>query len=142
MTPSERIGVIGRGYALGNQIRANDDPIFHYIIENPPPDRDLFEGLKYRRALGDGQTAVSIAVEASQAALDAANLSAPDVDMLLGSVSVGQYSAPNALAAVHADLKLPDRCRVIALNTEYTAFLDGLKLAHDLIGSGSIGRAP
>jgi 3-oxoacyl-[acyl-carrier-protein] synthase-3 len=141
MTPDERIAILGRGYALGSEIRGNDDPIFQYLIANPPPDRDLFEGLKYRRALGDGQSSVTLAVEAAGAALDAAALSATDVDMILGSVSAGEYYAPSALAAVHAELKLPDRCRVIALNTAYTAFLDGLKLAHDLIGSGSIGSA-
>jgi len=141
MTRADRVGIIGRGYALGSRIRENDDPIFEYVMAHPPPDRDLFDGLKYRRALADGQTGVSIAVEAAQAALDDARLSAPDVDMLLGTVSAGQYYAPNALAAVHAHLQLPDRCRVIALSTEYTAFLDGMKLAHDLIGSGSIGRA-
>lgn len=141
MSSADRIGILGLGYALGNVIRGNDDPIFDYIIANPPPDRDLFEGLKYRRALAGGQTAVSITVEAARAALHDAKLSAGDVDMLLGTVSVGQYFAPSALAAVHAELGLPDRCRVMALNTEYTAFLDGMKLAHALIQTGSIGRS-
>ncbi len=141
MSSADRIGIIGLGYALGNVIRGNDDSIFDYIIANPPPDRDLFEGLKYRRALAEGQTAVSITVEAARAALHDAKLSAGDVDMLLGTVSVGQYFAPSALAGVHAELGLPDRCRVMALNTEYTAFLDGMKLAHTLIQTGSIGRS-
>lgn len=140
-TAHHRIGIVGRGYALGSDIRTNDDPVFAYVNAHPPANRDLFEGLTYRRALADGQTGVSIAVEAAQAALDQAQLLPRDVDMLLGTVSVGPYYAPSALASVHAALKLPDRCRVMALNTEYTAFLDGMKLAHDLIHSGSIGRA-
>lgn len=141
MNAAQRIGIVGRGYALGSEIRANDDPVFAYVNAHPPPNADLFAGLTTRRALGAGQTGVSIAVEAAQTALDQARLLPRDVDMLLGSVSVGPYVAPNALAAVHAALKLPDRCRALALNTEYTAFLDGMKLAHDLIHGGSIGRA-
>ncbi len=141
MKSAHRIGIVGRGYALGSEIRANDDPVFAYVNAHPPPNADLFAGLTTRRALGAGQSGVSIAVEAAHAALDQAQVLPRDVDMLLGSVSVGPYVAPNALAVVHAALKLPDRCRVMALNTEYTAFLDGLKLAHDLIHAGSIGRA-
>ncbi len=141
MTREERIAIVGTGYALGDEIRGNDDPIFDYLVAHPPPNRDLFEGLKYRRALADGQSLVSIATAAAQRALDDAGLTAQQINMLLGAASVGEYDAPNALAAVHAELGLADSCRVMALNSEYTGFIDGLKLAHDLIETGTIARA-
>jgi 3-oxoacyl-[acyl-carrier-protein] synthase-3 len=141
MIVDERIAIVGTGYALGDTIRGNDDPIFAYLRANPPPNRDLFEGLTYRRALAGGQSVVSISVQAAQQALDEAELQAGQIDMVLGTVSAGEYCAPSALAAVHAELGLPDSCRTMALNSEYTGFLDGLKLAHDLIENDTIGRA-
>jgi 3-oxoacyl-[acyl-carrier-protein] synthase III len=141
VTPGVRIGIIGRGFSLGEVIRGNDDPVFRDLIAHPPPNSDLFEGLTYRRVLGSDQTVVSISVAAAQAALTSAGITAQDVDMVLGSVSVGDYYAPSALAAVHAQLNLPDRCRVMGLSTEYTGFLDGLKLSHDLVQNGSMRRA-
>ncbi len=139
-TPDERIAIVGTGYALGDTIRGNDDPIFEYVVAHPPPNSDLFQGLKYRRALAEGQSLVSITTAAAQRALDDAGLMAQQIEMLLGAASVGEYYAPNALAAVHAELGLSDSCRVMALNSEYTGFLDGLKLAHDLIANGTIAR--
>lgn len=141
MTTDRRAAIIGCGSALGNTVRTNDDPIFGYIHDHPPPNENLFDGLKYRRVLADGQTVASISAEAAQMALDEANLLAEDVDALIGSVSTGLYSAPNGLAAVHAELGLSSRCRIMALNTEYTIFQDGLKWAHDLLENGTIDKA-
>lgn len=141
MTPPARIGILGSGFSLGSVVRGNDDPVFRWLRTHPPKDSDLFEGLKYRRVLGPEQTVVSISVDAADQALSDAGITAQDVDMVLGVVSVGEYDAPSALSRVHAELGLPDRCRVVALNTEYTGFLDGAKLANDLIQAGSIGTA-
>ncbi len=141
MPVSDRIGITGAGSALGEVERGNDDPVFAYLKANPPPNQDLFAGLKFRRALGPEQDVVQLGVEAGQMALDRAGVASAEIDMLLGAASIGEYFAPNALAAVHAALGLPPTCRVLALNTQYTEFLDGLKLANDLIAQGSIGRA-
>ena len=139
--PTDRIAIIGMGHALGDTIRGNDDPVFAWLKANPPPNRDLFAGLTYRRVLTAGQSVVTIGVEAAQKAIDDAGLQAGQIDMLLGNASMGEYYAPNALAAIHAGLGLKKTCRVMALNTEYTAFLDGLRLANDLIDAGTIGCA-
>lgn len=137
----ERIGLVGAGHALGAIVRDNDDPVFAYLRANPPPDGDLFNGLKLRRVLNLGQNVVSIGIEAARAALDNAGVDATQVDMLLGCASLGEFDAPSALGAVHAALGLTGACRIMALNTQYTEFLDGVKLAHELIRAGSIERA-
>ncbi len=138
---SDRIGLVGAGHALGDIVRGNDDPVFAYLRANPPPESDLFNGLKLRRVLDLGQDVVSIGVQAAKAALADAAIDAGQIDMLLGSASLGEYAAPSALGAVHAALGLGSRCRVMALNTQYTEFLDGVKLAHELVRAGTIDRA-
>ncbi len=136
-----RIAITGTGAAVGDIIRGNDDPVFAWVRQNPPPNHDIFDGLTYRRVLGPGQTVVSIAVAAATQALQEAHVAIAEVDLLIGAATMGEYVAPSALGAVHAQLGLPCHCRVMALNTEYTPFIDGLKLANDLIAAGTITTA-
>lgn len=133
--------ILGVGHCLGAIIRENSDPIFDYIRAHPGSNSDIFAGLKLRRVLGTDQSVTSIMVSAAQDALRAAHVSPLDVDMILGAGSVGEFNAPNALAAVHYGLGLSPSCRALALNTEYSTFLDGMKIANDLIATGTIARA-
>ena len=136
-----RIAITGTGAAVGDIIRGNDDPVFEWVRQNPPPNHDIFDGLTFRRVLGPGQTVVSIAVAAATEALQNAHVAIDDVELLIGAATMGEYVAPSALAAVHAQLGLPGTCRVMALNCEYTPFIDGLKLANDMIAAGTITTA-
>ncbi|RZL08434.1 MAG: hypothetical protein EOP40_13120 [Rubrivivax sp.] len=136
-----RIGILGVGYAVPDRIRGNDDPIFDWLREHNPPGTDLFKGLKYRRVLDTPEGVVGIMVQSAQGALADAGLQLADIDMLLGSGSVSQFNAPNDLCLVHHHLGLPSTCRVMALNTEYTNFHDGMKLAHELAQGGAIRNA-
>ena len=133
-----RIAIVGTGSAVGDVVRGNDDPVFAYVTANPPPNHNIFAGLTNRRVLGPGQTVTSIGVAAAREALSEAHIAAAEVDLLIGSATMGEYLAPSPLAAVHAQLGLPGTCRVMALNTEYAPFLDGLKIANDMITAGTI----
>jgi 3-oxoacyl-[acyl-carrier-protein] synthase III len=135
------VSILGVGHSLGDHVRGNDDSVFDYLREHPQPNSDLFAGLKYRRVLGTDQTVVSIMVDAAHKALADATLNPDDIDLLIGAASVSDYSAPNGLTVVHQVLKLPASCRALALNSEYTTFLDGMRIAHDMIASGSIRNA-
>lgn len=128
---------MGTGLAVGDIVRGNEDPVFTWVTAHPPPNHDIFDGLTYRRVLGPGQTVVSIAVAAASQAMERANVSAADVDLVVGAATIGEYYAPSSLAAVHAQLGLPRTARVLALNSEYTPFIDGLKVANDMIAAGT-----
>ena len=133
--------ILGVGHALGSIVRGNDDPVFDYIRAHPGPNSDIFAGLKHRRVLSRDQSVVTIMVDAAKNALANANVQPEVIGLLIGAGSVSDYNAPNALAAVHAALKLSSTCRVLALNSEYTTFLDAMKIANDMIAAGSITNA-
>ncbi|MEO7362862.1 MAG: hypothetical protein ABI120_21195 [Gemmatimonadaceae bacterium] len=133
--------ILGVGHALGSIIRDNSDPVFDYIHAHPDPNSDIFAGLKYRRVLDAKQSVVTIMVDAAHHALANANVQPEAIGLLIGAGSVSDNNAPNALAAVHANLQLPNTCRVLALNSEYTTFLDAMKIANDMIAAGSITNA-
>ena len=120
MTTTAQGAILGVGHCLGAIIRDNTDPVFDYIRAHPGANSDIFAGLKLRRVLGPDQSVTSIMVSAAQDALRSARMSPQDVDMLLGAGSVGEFNAPNALAAVHHALGLSPSCRALALNTEYS----------------------
>lgn len=135
------VSILGVGHALPERVRGNDDPIFDWLRQHHPAGSDIFQGLKYRRVLDRADGVVDLMVSASRSALAEAGLQTADVDMLLGSGSVSQFNAPNDLALVHHHLGLSSHCRVMALNTEYTNFHDGMKLAHELVQAGVIRHA-
>jgi 3-oxoacyl-[acyl-carrier-protein] synthase-3 len=133
---SERIAITGVGYATPAQIRTNDDSVFDWLKQHQPAGMDLFQGYNERRVLAPEEDLMDIMMPAAQQALDSAGLDGKDVDILLGCASVGDYITPNALARVHAELKLPSRTWVIPTNDEYESFLSGTLLANALVQSG------
>jgi 3-oxoacyl-[acyl-carrier-protein] synthase-3 len=136
-----RVAVLGVGYRLPERIRGNDDPIFDWLKKHDPDAPKLFDGLEYRRVLDEARGVVDLTAEACRSAAADAKAQLADVDLLVGSTSVSWDVAPNGLCAVHAALGLSPRCRVIALNTDYTVFHDGLRVAHDAVTAGSATRA-
>ena len=126
----------GVGFAVPEQVRTNDAPVFDWIKANPPPHTDLFQGFDQRRILAPGQPLVELMAEAAAAALVDAELGAGDIDLLIGAASVATYISPNDLVALHQTLNLPPRCQVLPLGTEFTIFNDGLVLAEALIRTG------
>lgn len=129
--------VLSTGAVLPPTVRSNDDPIFDWLRQHNPDGSALFNGLKDRRVLMPPQTVEDLLTASCQQALERARLHVSEVDLLIGSASVSSWVAPNGLALVHRQLGLGGHARVLALNSDYTPFLDGLKLAQDLVRCGS-----
>jgi 3-oxoacyl-[acyl-carrier-protein] synthase-3 len=141
MKQDQHVAILGHGHAVGPLIRGNDAPIFDWLKQHSPSGTDLFDGLKFRRVLARPEDIVDIMVESCQNALAQADLKPEHIDMILGSGSVSPYVAPNDLAVVHDRLGLPRHCRIMPLNSDYSAFQDGVRLANDMIQCGTIGHA-
>lgn len=141
MGETGNVSILGVGHSLGALVRGNDDPVFDYLRKHPPPNSDLFDGLKFRRVLGPNESVTTIMIAAATKALAGASLRPQNVDMLIGSGSVSEYYAPNSLSVVHQSLGLSSGCRALALNSDYTPFLDGMKIANDMITCGTIKTA-
>jgi 3-oxoacyl-[acyl-carrier-protein] synthase-3 len=132
--------ILGAGYAVPAKIRNNDDPVFEWLIQHPPPNNP-FEGYMERRVLDAGEQLIELLVPAARNAMAAATVSTDAVDMLLGYSSVGSYWNPNDLSLLHHKLALPARTWVLALNNEFSNFAAGLYFADALIRAGRIGIA-
>jgi 3-oxoacyl-[acyl-carrier-protein] synthase-3 len=138
---SARPAILATGSCLPDTIRRNDDPIFDWLHQNPPPNEDLFEGYDQRRVLAPEEQLVELMVEAARSALQRAALAAADIDLLIGYASVSTWEMPNDLTAVATKLGLAPTTPVIPINSEYSNFNHGMVVADALISAGRATRA-
>ena len=138
---SARPAILATGSCLPDTIRSNDDPIFDWLHQNPPPNANLFEGYDQRRVLAPGEQLVDRMVDAARSALQRAGLAAADVDLLIGYASVSTWEMPNDLTTVATKLELASTTPVIPINSEYSNFNHGLVVADALISTGRATRA-
>lgn len=136
-----RPAILATGSALPETIRRNDDPIFDWLHQNPPPNQDLFEGYDQRRVLASGEQLVDLMVEAARSALERAALAAADIDLLIGYASVSTWEMPNDVTAVATKLGLPPTTPIIPINSEYSNFNHGIVIADALISADRATRA-
>ena len=133
--------VVGTGFAVPEQVRTNDDPIFDWLREHAPGGPALFTGYVERRVLGPGETVTWLMVEAARAALQAAGVGPENVDVLLGYGSVAEYISPNTLAQVHAELGLAAGVPALPFADDFTNFNSALVAADALVRAGSVHTA-
>lgn len=138
---SARPAILATGSCLPETIRSNDDPIFDWLHQNPPPNEDLFQGYDQRRVLAPGEQLVDLMVEAARSALQRAALATADIDLLIGYASISTWEMPNELTAVATKLGLASTVPVVPINSEYSNFNHGVLIADALIAAGRATRA-
>jgi 3-oxoacyl-[acyl-carrier-protein] synthase-3 len=142
-----RIALAGVGYAVGANVRTNDDPVFDWLKKHPQPDQDLFAGYKFRRVLPcegittDVPTTVAgLMIVACRNALKQAALSPTEIDALLGYATVSEYITPNALTLVHEAVGLRRDAWLLPVEGE-EHFNSALFLANALVQAGPVRNA-
>ncbi|GHO62573.1 2-heptyl-4(1H)-quinolone synthase PqsD [Ktedonobacter sp. SOSP1-52] len=135
-----RIGIKGCGFSVPPNVRGNDDPIFHQVITvanaQGIAEKDLFTGMKERRYLAQGERIEPLMVEASQLALQRAQVIPEEIDRLYGYASVPEFYTPNSLYLVHKGVQLPEHTLVVPMNNEFSTFLLGVLEACTAITAG------
>jgi 3-oxoacyl-[acyl-carrier-protein] synthase III len=140
MSPSGP-AIIATGSAVPATIRQNDDPIFDWLHQHPPPNQDLFEGYDQRRVLAPGEQLADLMVEAARSALQRAALSPTEIDLLIGYASISTWEMPNDLTSVATTLGLASSAPIVPVNSEYSNFNHGVVVADALISAGRATRA-
>jgi len=131
--------ILGLGYFVPPNLRANDDPIFDWIheyLQKNPGVSNPFQGYNTRVVLGPGEDLMTMMAPAAMNALEAANLQPTEIDMLLGYASVSPWANPNELSHLHQMLEMPQSTYVVPLNNEFSNFNAGLLFADALIKAG------
>jgi 3-oxoacyl-[acyl-carrier-protein] synthase-3 len=133
--------IIGTGWAVPDQIRTNDDPIFDWLKQHDPAGKNLFTGYKDRRVLGPGESIDGILRRAAADAIAQSGVPAAEIDLVLGTASVSPSETPNDVAALPAMLGLPPGAWVLPLGNDFSNFNAGLVIADAMIRAGRARHA-
>ena len=132
--------LVGLGSVVGAEVRTNDDAVFDWLRRHHPPGRDLFAGYRQRRVLPTGEELADIMVPAARRALAQAATAMDDIDLVVGTASLGRWRTPNDLGEVAGLLGARPDARILALNDEFATFNHAVVLADALIGAGRARR--
>ncbi|WP_394834941.1 hypothetical protein LVJ94_51425 [Pendulispora rubella] len=123
--------VWGKGEAAAAAPTAFDLTMAPYLA-------DPFRGAAERRLRAPGEPALAMELRAARGALDAAGITAKDVDLTLVSSFVGDRFGVGNAAYLAKELQL--RAPAINFETACSSSVVGLQLAASLIASGAYGR--
>jgi 3-oxoacyl-[acyl-carrier-protein] synthase-3 len=92
-------------------------------------------GITERRIAGENETTATMSVAAARRALEVANLTPTDLDLIIVSTSSPDYFVPAVSSTVQA--MLGATCPAFTLVTGCTGFVYGLVTAHQFIAAGT-----
>lgn len=130
--------VTGWGMAVPERVMTNDD--IAKIVDTSDEWIQDRTGIRERRIAGPEETTGSLATTAALRALDMANLSPRDVDLIIVATSSPEHLFPSTASIVQDNLGATD-CGAFDLLAACTGFIYGVSLASDAIKSGAIKNA-
>lgn len=132
---SFNVGIESVGTALGSRNVSNDA-----VLQSLPGKtvEDIYRGtgIRSRRQIGPGESALSLALQASQAALEMARLEASQLDMILCSTGTPEDSTPSMACKVLNGLGGEEvECQAHDISAACSGYLYGLQGAYDFLQS-------
>ena len=127
--------ITGWGVAVPEKILTNDD--LAKIVETNDEWIRSRTGIRERRIVGEEDSTATLAAEAALKALDVANLSPADVDLIIVSTSSPEHLFP-ATAALVQDRIGASKAGAFDLSAACTGFIIALNMGAQAIRSGSL----
>ncbi len=97
-------------------------------------------GIRFRHLAGEGETTASLATQAAQNALDAAGITADQVDLIILATATPDQTFPASATKVQAALGIAD-CIAFDIAAVCSGFLYALTVADNMIRGGSAQTA-
>lgn len=137
MTPANGVRLLGTGSALPDRVMGNDE--FAHLGTSP---EWIFSrtGIRERRICGPGDTTASLGLQASRRALEAADLPASALDLIICATVTPDTLVP-ATACLIQDGLACHSVPAFDLNAACSGFLYGLAVAGQFLQSGACRHA-
>ncbi|MFD1610567.1 beta-ketoacyl-ACP synthase III [Sphingomonas tabacisoli] len=135
---TRRAAILGTGSALPKrevtnaELAAQVDTSDEWIVERT--------GIRTRYIAGEGETTVTLATDASRAALEAAGVAAADIDLIVLATATPDQTFPSSATQVQAKLGIAD-CVAFDVAAVCSGFLYALSVAESMIRAGSANKA-
>ncbi len=100
------------------------------------PQNTIYFGNQTRYRVKEGESQISMAVNAINVALGRANLTINDIDCIVGACAVGVQPIPCTASLVHEQIAMGKDIPAIDINTTCTSFVAALDIMSNLIAGG------
>jgi 3-oxoacyl-[acyl-carrier-protein] synthase-3 len=97
-------------------------------------------GIRFRHIAGEGETTSTLATDAARRALDAAGMSAADIDLIVLATATPDQTFPASATRVQAALGIDD-CVAFDVGAVCSGFLYAMSVAESMIRAGSATNA-
>ena len=97
-------------------------------------------GIRFRHIAGDGETTATLSADAARAAMDAADVVASDIDLIILATATPDQTFPSSATKVQAMLGVDD-CIAFDVAAVCSGFLYALSVADNMIRGGSARTA-
>ena len=128
-------GIAGVGAAVPDQVMTNAD--LEKLVDTSDEWITSRTGIKERRVLKENEDPTDLAVAAAKQALDNAGLVANDIDFVITATNLGSMPIPGSSPFIIQRLDIGKDVPFFDLLAGCTGFVYALKVASDLINSGS-----
>jgi 3-oxoacyl-[acyl-carrier-protein] synthase-3 len=130
--------ITGWGMAVPEKVLTNDD--ISRFVETSDEWIQSRTGICQRRIASEKETTTTLAIQAAENALEVANLSPADLDLIIVATSTAEYIFP-ATACLVQDALGADKAGAFDMYVACTGFIYALNMAAQAIRSGSIHNA-
>lgn len=137
MKEENSIGIIGTGHYLPSIIQTNEE--LCSIINDLTPQWIIEKtGIKRRYHLGEGESASSMAIEASKNAIANSKINdINDISLIIVTSFSQDYLFPPMSAKIHSHFGLTKDCQILDINTNCVGLVTALTIASERMQNDS-----
>lgn len=129
--------IIGTGSALPGKVITNED--LSRLVDTNDQWIQSRTGIRERRIVGEGESTVTLGVEAGRRALENAQVGPEEIDLVLVATSSGSFYFPNTACQIQGRLHMKNAV-AMDVSAACSGFLFILNIAHAYLQSGLYQR--
>lgn len=129
--------ILGTGFAVPDRVVTNEE--LSQVMDTTDEWIRTRTGIQERRWVKEGETGASLALAAAQRAIEAAGLSATDLDAIVFATSTPDHFIPGGGVYLQRDLNI-GTIPALDIRTQCSGFVYGLSVADAWIQSGQYSR--
>jgi len=134
-----KVKIAGTGAFLPERCLTNDD--LTQLVETSDEWIRTRTGIRKRRLLPEGQPPAEMGIAAARAALAAAGIDHPQVDLLIAATNVSEQPIPGTAPHIASGLELPGEPAFFDIKAGCAGFVYGLALASGCLATGMFQNA-
>lgn len=131
--------IIGTGHYLPKQVKTNED--WEKVVDTSSEWIYERTGIKQRHIASHQETASFMGAQAAKQALEAANVTPDQIDLIIVSTGAPDKLFPSTACFIQKHLGIQHHCTAFDVQAACTGFIYALSIADQFIKTGKVRRA-